>query len=208
MPAKIGTVPVEPGHRYDYDRLGDVVEDDHLVVEGEGQVGHVAVVGRGVGQMLDVANGVVAGVSDRSATERGQLGQMHRADRLDPAAEFLQRVFALELPRDQRRRSAGRHARVGVGRHPAAVGFDLEEGIDGQEAVAADLFAADHALEEAGAAAGVDLVEGRDGRQRVADQPAIDRHEPGVGGKALEGIEIGQVCGGGGHGDALDVTYL
>ena len=65
---------------------------------------------------------------------------------------------------------------MGVGRHAAAVGLDLEERLGGQKAVAADLFAAHHALEQAGAAAGVDLVEGADRRQRSLDQPPIDRH--------------------------------
>ena len=62
---------VQPSHRHHHDGLGDVVEDDHLVVEGEGQIGHLAVVRRGVGQVLEVTHGVVTGVSDRTATEGG-----------------------------------------------------------------------------------------------------------------------------------------
>ncbi len=72
-----------------------------------------------------------------------------------------------------------------------AVGLDLEKGFGGQETVAADLFAAHDALEEAGAAAGVDLVEGADRGQRIADQAAIDGHEPAVRGQLAKGLEVG-----------------
>ena len=75
---------------------------------------------------------------------------------------------------------------MGVGRHAVAVGFDLEKRIGGQEAVAADLLAADHALEQAGAAAGVDLVEGASPGQRVADQAAVDGHQLGPLGQLLK----------------------
>ena len=148
----------QPSHGHHDDRLGDVVEHDHLVIEGEGHVGHLAVVGRGMGQILEVTNRVVARISHRAAAERRQLGQMNRPDRLDPTPQFFQRVLAIELAGDQRGRPPGRDARIFVGRDAIAVGFDFEERLGGQEAVAAHLFAADDALEQTGAAAGVDLV--------------------------------------------------
>ena len=151
---------VQPGHRHHHDGLGDVVEHDHLVVEGEGHVGHLAVVGRGMGQVLEVADRVVAGVSDRTATEGGQLRQMDRPNRLDPPPKLVQRVVAIELAGHQRRRPPGRNPRIGIRRHPAAIGLDLEERLGGQKAVAAHFLAAHDALEQASAASGVDLVEG------------------------------------------------
>ena len=186
---------VQPGHRHHHDGLGDVVEHDHLVVEGEGQIGHLAVVGRGVGQVLEVADRVVAGVSDRTATEGGQLRQMDRPDRLDLPPKLVQRVVAIELAGDQRRRPARRNPRIGIGRHPAAVGLDLEERLGGQETVASHFLAADDALEQASAASGVDLVEGADRSERIAHQPPVDGHQLGAGGQTLEGLEVGVVRG-------------
>ncbi len=66
-----GRIVIDAGHGDDDDRLGDVVEHDHAVVERERQVGQVAIVGRGVGQVLGVANDVVAGVADRAAEVNG-----------------------------------------------------------------------------------------------------------------------------------------
>jgi hypothetical protein len=48
------------------------------------------------------------------------------------------------------------------------VGHQLPERLDGEKAVPADLFAADHALEQAGVLAAVEQVEGGDRRQGVA----------------------------------------
>ena len=69
-----------------------MVEHDHVVVERERQVGQVAIVGRRVGQLLDVADDVVAGIADRAAGERRQLRQRGRAQRLDAAFEFFERI--------------------------------------------------------------------------------------------------------------------
>ena len=76
-----------------------------------------------------------------------------------------------------------------------AVGLDFEEGLGGQEAVAADLFAADDALEEAGAATGVDLVEGADRGQGVAEQAAIDRHQRGLRARSRNVLKSGECTG-------------
>ncbi len=79
---------IEPGHRHHHDRLGHVVENHHPVVEGEGQVGHLPVVGRGVGQPLEIADRVVAGVAHGPAAERRQLRQVDGAEGLDVAAQL------------------------------------------------------------------------------------------------------------------------
>ncbi len=62
-------------------------------------------------------------------------------------------------------------------RDAIAAGFDLQERIGGEKAVAADLLAADDAFEQAGARTRVELVKRRDRRERIADQAAVDRHE-------------------------------
>ena len=70
--AQVGRIDVGVGHGRD--RLVDVVEDDHAVVEGEAEVGQAAVVGRRVRQAFDVAHGVVGGVADGAAAEARQAG--------------------------------------------------------------------------------------------------------------------------------------
>ena len=84
-----------------------MVEDDHAVVEGERQVGQAAVVGRGVGQVLGVADRVVGRVADRAAGEPGQAGQVDRPVAVDQALEVAERVG-----RGERRAARG----VGRGR--------------------------------------------------------------------------------------------
>ena len=66
--------------------------------------GTLAVVRRGIGQPLEIADRVVAGVAHGAAAKGGQLRQVDRADRLDLPPQLVQRVVALELPRDQRGR--------------------------------------------------------------------------------------------------------
>ena len=41
------------------DRLADMVEEEHPVVEREREVGNAAIVGRNVGQVLGVSHGIV-----------------------------------------------------------------------------------------------------------------------------------------------------
>ena len=87
---------VEVGVRHDQDRLVDVVEDDHPVVEGEREVGQAAVVGRGVRQVLDVADRVVAGVADRPPREPGEARHRGRAIAFDELLELGERVVGGE----------------------------------------------------------------------------------------------------------------
>jgi len=197
---------VEPGHGDHDDRLGHVIEDDHLIVEGEPQVGDLAVVVRGVGEVLEVADHVVAGVAHCAAAKRGQLGECDGAHSLHPPPQLLERVGALELPADEDRRAGGRNPGRGADRHPLLVGFDLEEGVRGEEAVAAHLLAADHALEQTCAAAGIELVEGGHRGERVAHQAAVDGHQVRPGCELRESLEIGIIMGSSGHGRRVRVV--
>ncbi len=74
-----------------------------------------------------------------------------------------------------------------------SAGFDLQERIGGEEAVAADLLAADDAFEKAGTRAGVEQVKRGDGRERVGDQTSIDGNEVRTVGEPGEGVEVGVV---------------
>ena len=76
-----------------------VVEDDDAVVEGEVEIGEVAVVSRGAGRRefvgLGVADGVVAGEADPAAEEavrEAGLGGLDEAQVLDHAAGDVERV--------------------------------------------------------------------------------------------------------------------
>ena len=182
----IGVGLVEPGHGHDDDRLVHVVEDHHLIVEGKRQIGHLAIVLWGIGQVLDVADDVVAGVAHGAAAKGGQLGERGRAVGLDAPAKLIQRIFRLDLPRDEDRHARSRDAGVRADRHPLVVGFNFQEGVRGQEAVAPDLLSAHDALEKARTAPGIELMKGGDGRQRIANQPAIDGDQVGAVGKLAE----------------------
>jgi hypothetical protein len=142
-----------------------VVEDDHAVVEREAQVRNAAVVRRRVRQALDVAHGVVAGVADRPAAEPRQPRQVRRAVAGDEILEHFQRVGVTRL---DPRLVAVLHADL------LAVGLDPPERPAAEEAVPADLLAADDALEEEPAAVAAEFRERGHRRQRVGDELAVD----------------------------------
>ena len=69
--------------RHDDDRLVDVVEDDHTVVQREAKVRQAAVVGRRMVEALNVADRVVPRVADGAAEETWQAVQMRSTIALD-----------------------------------------------------------------------------------------------------------------------------
>src|SRR5688572_154963 len=81
----------------DGDRLVEAVEEDHAVVQSEAQVRELAVVGRRTFEPLDVTDGVVAGVANRSAAKARQAGQVRGAVLAQTLFEKAQRVGMLEL---------------------------------------------------------------------------------------------------------------
>ncbi len=75
--------------------------------------------------------------------------------------------------------------------HARAISLETQEGTAADEAVAAQTFAADDALEQKRPVAFLNLAEGADRRQRVADELAIDRHQAHrPGGRAGQGNEF------------------
>ena len=119
-----------------------MVEEDHPVVEREREVGQTAIVGRGVGQVLGVADGVVGRVADGSAGEPGKPGEVNGAI----TVEELLRGRETDRPRCNARFAPGSSGRD----HDdlVAPGLEPEERLGAQEAEPADLLAADHALEQ------------------------------------------------------------
>jgi hypothetical protein len=167
--------------------LGRVVEDDHAVVEAETQVGDAAVVRRDVGEPLDVADGVVAGVSDRAAAEPRQPRDVRRAVARDRLFEHAQGVGGLglgPLPAPV--------ARAGL----SAARLEGAERAAPEEAVAPDALAADDALEEERPVALLEHAERGDRRERVAGQLPVHGHD-GVAarqrGELVEGRTVGHV---------------
>ena len=60
--------------RSDYKhRLADMVKHDHAVIEAERHIGQLPIIFRGIGQMLDVADDIVPGISHSTARERWQF---------------------------------------------------------------------------------------------------------------------------------------
>ena len=76
----------------DEDGFLDVVEDDELVVDAEEEVGEMAIVGWRGGEFfgLEVADGVVGGVTDSAADEGGEDGGSGESDALDGAEEIFE----------------------------------------------------------------------------------------------------------------------
>ncbi len=162
------------------DRLADVVEDDHAVIEGEAEVGQAAVVGRRVRQPLDVAHGVVGGVTDGAAAEARQAGDVRRLVGGHLLFQQRKRIGMLHLD--------GRPAR-GLKDDAGAERLEAQEGAGADEAVTAEPLAADDALEQKRPFALLNLTEGADGRERVADELAVDRHQAGLAGQLDEFLE-------------------
>ena len=180
------------GHCGNVDRLGDVVEDNCLVVKGESQIRQVPVVHRRVGQMFAVTDNIIPGITDHSGHKRRQPRQTGFAAGLDPASDFAHRIFRIELARFENRRARSGDPGRRVDRDPIAISFDLKIWIGRDKAVPADLFATDHTFEKAGTTALVDFVECRDRRQRVAYQSAIDGDQFGIFGRRAEVFEVGK----------------
>ena len=181
---------IEPGVSHHQHGFLDLVENDHPVVEGKRQVGEMPVVGRGVGKPLDVADHVVAEVSDGSPAEPGEAGDMRGAilrDALFQIAEGVGRLVNFGLT------AAGDF-------DPRAEGIDLEEGVGPEKAVAANLLATYHAFEQETGLAPLQLAVSRERGQRIAHQLAVDGDEVGRGGQLPEGIEVGKEPGHGGDG--------
>jgi hypothetical protein len=167
---------------HDQDRLADVVEDDHPVIKGEGEVGQAAIVGGGVGEALGVADGVVGREPDGAAGEPGEAGEVDRPVPLDQPLQVPERVGRRgppDAPGVVRRQDAD----LGPAR------LEPEERLGPEEAEPADLLAADDALEEERGGGALDPAEGRNGRQAVAHQLAVDRHAGGLLGPSEEPLE-------------------
>ena len=149
-----------------------MIEDDHQIVEGEEKVRQAERVRRLVGEVLDVADGVVRRVSDGAAAEARQARQRHR---LELGDLFLKRPDGVV-----RRETLG-----------GVPGADLDlilarakepERVTAEEAVPGDLFAAARAFEQEGVVAAGELFVGAHRRQRVRKQGAANRdHVPPLG---------------------------
>lgn len=157
---------IEPRHRDDVKGFAHMIEDDHFVVECKRHVGEASIVGGSVGEVLDVANNVVAGIANGAASEGWQLGKMSRAKASEAATKFVEGLFAGE---------AFDLLATAVDGDVGAVGDDLQEGLGSDEAIAANFLATDHALEQAGVGADVQLLEHRNGGEGIAEQPPVDR---------------------------------
>ena len=80
-------------------RLANMVEEEHPVVERERKVGNAPIVGRHVGKVLGVSHRIVGGKADRSAHETRQAFERHRAITLDELLEIAKRIGRAKPPR-------------------------------------------------------------------------------------------------------------
>src|ERR1700736_217254 len=125
-------------------------------------------------QTFDIAHGVIAGVADGTARETRQLryvrgtiaGQhlLQESQRISMFAFFDRFAGMLDL-------------------HAAIERLETDERPGTEEAITAEAFAVDHALEEKRPIAFLDLAEGADRRQRVADELAVNRHDAALFGQ-------------------------
>lgn len=119
------------GQDHDVERLGDVVKDEQTVVEGEAEIGKMEVVGGRMGQPLRVPHGVVGGIPHGTAREWRQFCQPGRLVDGHSPFELCKRISRLEFLHRGRSRL--------LDPHPRAEGFEPQEGLGPQKAVAADL---------------------------------------------------------------------
>src|SRR4029079_3547955 len=90
-------------------------------------------------EIFEVADDVVARVADCTALERRQLGQMHGFERYKSPPQLIKRIGRLKLTRPP----------FSPNGDLCSVGNQLEERLNGQEAVAPNLLTADYAFEQA-----------------------------------------------------------
>ena len=87
----------------EHDPLAPVVEGGQLADHGQDGVGLAQVVGRHVGQVLDLADHVVAEVADQAGVQRRQVGEVGRVDGVEDGLEGGQHaVVAGHAPAGQR----------------------------------------------------------------------------------------------------------
>ena len=177
------------------DSLLHVVEHHHVIVERKGEVGQLAVVGRRIGQVFDVADRVVTGIADCPAHERRQFVEMDHADRLHLLAQHGERIGRLEsLVRPVLGIGlgvVGRSALTARQGDRVAVCFEPQERLTGQETIAPYLFAADDTFKQTGGHTQVDLMERLHRGERVADQSPVNGHKIGIAGQIGKALKIG-----------------
>ena len=81
------------GLRNDQDRLADVVEQDHAIVEGEREIGQSAIVVGDIGQVLGVAHRIVRRIADSPAGESREPRQGEGPVFFDELLEIAQRIL-------------------------------------------------------------------------------------------------------------------
>ncbi len=171
----------------DLDGLIDMIEDHDLAVEGEEKIGELSVVeGRG-GELfaLVIADRVVAGVADEAA---GEGGEMLVAEIFFGGEEFLQvgeGIGGVEFARG---------LAEFLDRGFAAGDLVDRSRSGGDEAEAADFFAADHAFEEKGVLLAAEDFEGGDGSEVVGEELAVNGDDVRGGGGGLEFVEGGEIA--------------
>ena len=137
----------------DRDGVLQVVEDEHRVGQQEGHLGQAQVVGRRVGQALEVADEVVGEVAHEGAGERGQLAGRRRVRLGDQRGGGGEGVVAGRL---------AAHA-VALDREQAVAKADHGARADAQKGVAPQPLPLLGALEQERAPRGAELEKRRDG---------------------------------------------
>jgi hypothetical protein len=157
-----------------------VIEGEHGVEHHEpGGIGAVGSLAQIAQHRLEPRRCAVAQVTDRAAGESRQVGNERRPEiGHQPAQRRDERLVALgDLPRPLHRRLV-------------VAGAENQERVLAEERIAADMFAAFHALQQEGVV-GVfgNLEKGRHRRQQVGNQLLADRHECPAPRQFLELVE-------------------
>ena len=147
------------------------------------------VVGGRVGQVLDLADHVVAEVADQAGVEGREVGEVGGVEGVEDGLEGGQDpAVPLTRPPVMASRSTGP-----VGGHLRAAGGDGGQRVAADERVAAPPLAALHRLEEEPGPVGTvdDLEEGGHRGEGVGHQLAPDRHDAVLGGQGREPVGPG-----------------
>ena len=174
------------GKRDSEDDLSNMIEDDHGIVEGEGEIGQLAIIKGDVGEVFCVANDVIRGIPHSATEEPGESGEVDGLVAGDTGVEDFKGVGVVNLfP----------VATSGLNNYGSSACGDGEEGLTADEAETSDFFAADNAFEEECEVSGGDSLVGSDGGQCVSGQLSIDRNKPGLLSELFELGGGGQCCG-------------
>ena len=152
-----------------------MIEDDQRIGQHESDSRHIQVIAGGMGQVFKVTHNVIGHIADGAADQPRQPFQRHGIHRLEVALDDMQRILAFgdgELGL----------LSIALKRHDIVLDAEHALGVDADEGIAPDLFAAFDALQQESRLARLfQLHVNGHRRLEVAQERTIHRHMVALG---------------------------